>query len=92
MGFVNDRHGSVERLYPNLAALAKTEILRGAIANTGAVVSAGLADELEIGIIPVLFGDGLRLFENLGDPQPLLETIKVLQSPGRTDIKLRVVN
>jgi hypothetical protein len=29
-GFVNDRHGSVERLYPGLAALAKTETLREA--------------------------------------------------------------
>jgi hypothetical protein len=36
-GFVNDRRGSVERLYPNLAALAKTEMLREAIAKTGAV-------------------------------------------------------
>src|SRR5712691_11038174 len=37
-GFVNDPHGSVERLYPDLAALARTEMLREAIANTGAVV------------------------------------------------------
>jgi hypothetical protein len=37
-GFVNDRNVSVEGLYPDLAALQKTEMLRDAIANSGAVV------------------------------------------------------
>ncbi|HYV23205.1 MAG TPA: hypothetical protein VEN31_11195 [Candidatus Bathyarchaeia archaeon] len=41
--------------------------------------------------MPVLFGDGLRLFENLGDQPARLETINVLTSSGRTDIKYRVV-
>jgi dihydrofolate reductase len=54
-------------------------------------LKAGLADELEIGIVPVLFGDGLRLFENLGDEALELETIRVMKSPGGTDIKYRVV-
>ena len=166
-GFVNDRNGSVARLYPNLAALGKTEVLQEAIANTGAVVMgrrayemangdftgyefqvpifvvthnppkavakgenarlsfefvddlggavgkakkaagakdvtvvggastaqqcirSGLADEIHVGIVPVLFGEGLRLFENLGD-EVQLTTIKVLMSPGRIDIKFRV--
>ena len=37
-GFVNDRNGSVARLYPDLAGLRKTEVLQEAIANTAAVV------------------------------------------------------
>src|SRR2546426_6976278 len=37
-GFVNDRNGSVARLYPDLAALRKTEFLQEAIANTGSVI------------------------------------------------------
>src|SRR3712207_4949960 len=37
-GFVNDRNGSVERLYPDLAALRETEILQEAMRTTGAVV------------------------------------------------------
>jgi dihydrofolate reductase len=166
-GFVNNRNGSVERLYPDLAALAKTEMLQEAIANTGAVVmgrrayemangnftgyefqvpifvvtheppkeaakgqnaklsftfvgdvdsavhkakkaagtkdvtvvggastaqqciSSGLADELHVGIVPVIFGDGLRLFENMDEMR--LETIRVLKSTGRTDMQFRVV-
>ena len=37
-GFVNDRNGSIERLYPDLEALRKTEFLKEAIAYTGAAV------------------------------------------------------
>src|SRR5439155_8406613 len=48
-GFVNDRNGSVARLYPDLAALRKTEFLREAIANTGAVVMGRRAYEMASG-------------------------------------------
>ena len=142
-GFVNDRNGEVQKLYPNLAALRKTSVLREAMQTTGAVlmgggydmadgdftdyefqvpifvlthdaprkiakgeneklrftfvtdglasavkqakavagnknvrviggasitqqmIKAGLFDELQIGIAPVLLGNGLRLFEHL---------------------------
>ena len=37
-GFINDRNGSVEALYPDLAALRDTEPLSESIRNTGAVV------------------------------------------------------
>jgi dihydrofolate reductase len=37
-GFINDRKGSVEMLYPDLAALRDTEPLSESIRNTGAVV------------------------------------------------------
>ena len=37
-GFVNDRNGDVGRLYPDLEALRKTEVLQESIRTTGAVV------------------------------------------------------
>lgn len=37
-GFINDRDGSVEALYPDLAALRETEPMKESIQNTGAVV------------------------------------------------------
>lgn len=37
-GFINDRNGSVEALYPDLAALRDTPPLKESIKNTGAVV------------------------------------------------------
>jgi dihydrofolate reductase len=170
-GFVNDRSGSVSRLYPDLEALRETEMLQEAINNTGAVVmgrhaydmangdftgyefqapihvvthhvpqkvakgendrltftfvtdgvesaitqakaaagdrdvmvvggastfqqclKAGLADELDIDIMPVLLGDGLRLFENLERELIELERTNVTRlSSGRTHLRFRVV-
>jgi dihydrofolate reductase len=43
---------------------------------------AGLLDELEIHLVPVLLGDGRRLFENLGIQQRKLERIRVLEGEG----------
>lgn len=37
-GFINDRSGSVEALYPDLAVLRETKPLKESIKNTGAVV------------------------------------------------------
>ncbi len=37
-GFIADRHGDVSRLYPDLDALRKTEMLQEEIRTTGAVV------------------------------------------------------
>jgi dihydrofolate reductase len=172
-GFVNDRHGSVEALYPDLASLRQTEPLREAIQNTGAVVmgwqayrmaedpdwyagnyefqvpifvlthtvpnkqprqtdtlrftfvtdgiasaisqakaaagakdvtiiggahtvqqclQAGLADELDLDIMPVLLGGGLRLFEASSTEPIHLERMQVMALPsGRTHLRFRVV-
>lgn len=48
-GFVNDRHGDVSRLYPNLAELRRTRMLQDAIARTGAVVMGRRSYELAQG-------------------------------------------
>jgi dihydrofolate reductase len=45
-------------------------------------LTAGLLDELEIHLIPVLFGGGRRLFEHLGIEQRELERIRVLEGEG----------
>src|SRR6266571_2213988 len=163
-GFVNDRNGDVSRLYPDLDALRKTEMLQEAIKTTGAVVMgrraydmaegdftdyefqvpifvlthdvpdmvakgenerlsftfvtdgiesaiekakaaagdkhvmvvggantaqqclrAGLVDEIHMGIVPVLFGEGLRFFEPHVNEQMELERTRVFASPTRTD-------
>ena len=45
-------------------------------------IPAGLLDEISIHLIPVLFGDGRRLFEHLGIEQRQLERISVLEGEG----------
>lgn len=37
-GFIHDRHGSVGALYPDFNTLSRTEPMREAIQNTGAVM------------------------------------------------------
>jgi dihydrofolate reductase len=169
-GFINDRHGGMDDLYPDLDELRKTEMLKDSIKNTGAAVmgrrtydmahgdltgyeyqvpifvithhvpqkvakgensrlklifvtdgiesaiekakaaagdkdvtivggartaqqmlNAGLVDEIQIGIVPIILGKGLRFFEHINTEEIRLEKIRVLESPGRTGLGFRVV-
>jgi dihydrofolate reductase len=54
-------------------------------------IKKGLLDEIQIGIIPILLGGGLRFFERLGTEPIELEIIRVIESPARTDLRFRVV-
>jgi dihydrofolate reductase len=52
---------------------------------------AGLLDELQIELVPVLLGTGVRMFDNLG-PEPVeLEQTMVIEAPDVTHIRFRVV-
>jgi dihydrofolate reductase len=54
-------------------------------------LTAGLLDELEIHLIPVLLGDGRRLFEHLGIHHRELERTRVLEGEsGVTHLRYRV--
>jgi len=53
-------------------------------------LGAGLLDELELHVVPLLLGGGARLFERVG-PEVRLEQIRVLEAPGVTHLKYRVV-
>lgn len=54
-------------------------------------ITAGLLDELEIHLIPILMGEGRRLFEHLGVEQRQLERIRVLEGEGGvTHLRYRV--
>jgi dihydrofolate reductase len=169
-GFINDRHGHVDRLYPDLEDLRESEYMQEWIRATGSVVmgrhaydmangdftgyefqtpifvltheppeqaprgqndrltitfvtdgveraiemaraaagtrdvvvvggastaqqclNAGLVDELEVSIRPVLFGAGLRLLEHLDAERIELEPIHTTEAPTATDLRYRVV-
>ena len=52
---------------------------------------AGLVDEIHMGIVPVLFGEGLRFFEPGANEHMQLERTRIFESPTRTDLWFRVV-
>ena len=52
-------------------------------------LEAGLLDELQLHIVPVLLGAGERLLQNVGDPK--LEPVEVVASPAVTHVTYRVV-
>jgi dihydrofolate reductase len=54
-------------------------------------LKAGLLDELQIHVVPLLLGGGVRLFDQLGSEQVELECTRVIQSPAVTHLKYRVV-
>ncbi len=72
------------------AAGDKNVMLIGASVNQQAI-NAGLCDELHIGIMPILLGSGLRLFEHLDVARIRLEKIKLFESGARTDLWFRIV-
>ncbi|GAB2821978.1 dihydrofolate reductase family protein [Actinoallomurus bryophytorum] len=51
---------------------------------------AGLLDEIEIHLVPVLLGEGRRLFEHLGAEHIELETIQVVRGREVTHLRYRV--
>ena len=53
-------------------------------------LAAGLIDELEISIVPLLLGSGARLFDNLDGAAIELEQIRAVEAPGVTHLKYRV--
>jgi dihydrofolate reductase len=54
-------------------------------------VATGLADEISIHLVPVLFGSGTRMFEHLGGGHTQLETLEVIETRGATHLRYRVV-
>lgn len=73
------------------AAGGKDVLVMGGPTIAQEAVRAGLVDEIRLHVVPVLFGAGIRLFDDLGTRQIELEPIEVVASPGATHLCFRVV-
>jgi riboflavin biosynthesis pyrimidine reductase len=52
---------------------------------------AGLLDEMQIHLIPILLGDGIRLFEDLGPERIELRRTSSIETPSATHFRFEVV-
>ena len=71
------------------AAGEKAVCVAGGIATAQQFLKAGLIDELQLHLVSVLLGEGRRLFDH-GAPMKL-ERTRVIESPGVTHLRFRVV-
>ena len=67
----------------------------GLVGVSGASVSQqalqlGVVDELRLHVAPILLGDGVRLFEHLGDQGIELELLDVISGPGATHLRYAI--
>jgi dihydrofolate reductase len=55
-------------------------------------LQAGLLDEIQIHVIPILLGNGVRLFENLNPAEIELEKTRSIDTPRATHLRFSVVS
>ena len=54
-------------------------------------MKAGFIEEIQIHLVPVLLGDGIRLFEHIGTEQIELESAGVIAASDVTHLRFRVI-
>ena len=80
---------AVEQARP--AAGDKNVLVAGGANAAQQVLSAGLLDEMQIHVVPVLLGAGTRLFDGGVGAEARLERDRVIDSPMVTHLRYRVV-
>jgi dihydrofolate reductase len=74
------------------AAAAERDVLvAGGAGAIDQCINAGLVDELQLHLAPVLLGDGARLFDGVGPELARFEVTQVLESPLVTHLRYRLV-
>ena len=87
--FVTDGvEGAVEKAR---AVAGERDVAVGAASIAQQCIRVGLLDEVHVDLVPVLLGDGVRLFEHLGAGPIELESPRVIEGAGVTHLTFRVV-
>jgi dihydrofolate reductase len=87
--FVTDGiHSALEQA--KTAARGKDLALGGGANVAQQYLKAGLLDEMEIHVVPLLLGGGARLFDNTGGRQTAYDCVRVVNSPSVSHYKYRL--
>jgi len=73
-------------------AAAGADVMMHGASAAQAVLAAGLLDEVEIHLVPVLLGRGRRLFDGLPPGHVRLELLRSLQGQGALHLRYRVLS
>jgi dihydrofolate reductase len=73
------------------AVAGDKDVAVGAASIAQQCLQAGLLDEIHIDLVPVLLGDGVRLFDHLGTGPIELQRSRVIEAPDVTHLTFRVV-
>ena len=99
-----DRHRAEEARWPLVSyvsdvetamasareAAGERDVLVHGVGTAQLALAAGVLDEIQIHLIPVLLGEGRRLFGHLGADQIELEPMRIVAGPGATHLRYRV--
>lgn len=70
------------------AAGAEDVVIGGGADVAGQYLAAGLVDEMELHVVPILLGGGARLFDGAGTDMHGLEVVRVLEGDGVVHLRL----
>lgn len=86
--FVTDGVGSAVRQAKAAAGDKDVSVSGGEVVRH--LLQAGLVDEMWISLVPVLFGDGTPLYEQVGGDHIQLEFVEAIPTPSATHLHYRV--
>lgn len=73
------------------ATAGEKNVAVGAASIVQQCLRAGLLDEVHVDLVPVLLGEGVRMFDHLGKEHIELERTRVIEDPDVTHLTFRVV-
>jgi dihydrofolate reductase len=73
------------------AAAGEKDVAVGAASLVQQCIEAGLLGEIHLDLVPVLLGEGVRLFDHLGTAPIELESTSVVEGSDVTHLTFRVV-
>lgn len=73
------------------AASGKDVLVGGSASAAKQYLAAGLMDQIDVHLVPLFLGEGLRVFDDEALSGITLEQVRVVEAPGVTHLRFRVV-